>query len=72
MPAYLLNVIRDMYEEDKCILVDGVKRAHVQPSDGVKQGCHSQNPLSPLLSSLHNDKISREVSQGVDGALMVR
>eukprot|EP00983_Pelagomonas_calceolata_P075215 1152901-Pelagomonas_calceolata.AAC.3 len=49
MPALLLQAIKDMYKDDECILMDGNKRARVQPACGVKQGC----PLSPLLFSVH-------------------
>lgn len=66
MPVSLLEVIREMYQDDQYILVDGDKRAHIHPTNGVKQGC----PLSPLLFSLYINDISREISEGINGAVM--
>ena len=64
MPTTLLNVVRDMYDNDSYILVDGPKSASVHPNRGVKQGC----PLSPLLFSLYINDIG-EIAEGVHGAV---
>eukprot|EP00983_Pelagomonas_calceolata_P008536 279626-Pelagomonas_calceolata.AAC.3 len=45
-------------------LLDGDKRANVQPSFGIKLGC----PLSPLLFSIYLDDIDC-LAEGVQGAL---
>jgi len=80
MPTPLLSVIRDMYDNDEYILMDGEKRVRVQPTNGVKQGCsllcppffslctHSC-PLSPLLFSLYINDMGREISEGIEGAV---
>eukprot|EP00983_Pelagomonas_calceolata_P030579 959887-Pelagomonas_calceolata.AAC.2 len=47
MPSQLIAIIKDLYQDDKYILIDGDKQAGVQQTHGVKQGC----PLSPLLFS---------------------
>eukprot|EP00983_Pelagomonas_calceolata_P022986 723781-Pelagomonas_calceolata.AAC.1 len=44
--------------------MDGDKRAHVHPTNGVKQG-----PLSPLLFSLYINDLSRDISEGIRGAV---
>jgi len=64
MPSKLLSVIKDMYHEDKYVLIDGDKQASVQPTYGVKQGC----PLSPLLFSIYLNDIGY-ISEGVTGAV---
>jgi len=52
MPTHLINVIRQMYNGDEYVLIDGAKTTSTSnsavPSRGVKQGY----PLSPLLFSL--------------------
>eukprot|EP00983_Pelagomonas_calceolata_P075159 1152872-Pelagomonas_calceolata.AAC.15 len=37
MPAPLLRAIKEMYQDDVYLLVDGDKRAHVHPTNGVNQ-----------------------------------
>eukprot|EP00983_Pelagomonas_calceolata_P006600 216961-Pelagomonas_calceolata.AAC.2 len=49
MPSQLISIMTNLYQDDKYILIDGDKRASVQPMHGVKQGC----PLSPLLFSTY-------------------
>ena len=57
MPAPLLSIIQNMYEQDAYVLVDGSKSARVPPNRGVKQGC----PLSPFLFSLYVNDIGKIV-----------
>eukprot|EP00983_Pelagomonas_calceolata_P019708 620785-Pelagomonas_calceolata.AAC.1 len=65
MPTLLLQAIKETYRDDEYILTDGDKRAHVHPTNGVKQGC----PLSPLLLSLYINDMGRDTSEGIRGAL---
>jgi len=64
MPDHVLSMLKDLYHEDEYTLLDGDKRASVQPLFGVKQGC----PLSPLLFSIYLNDIG-SVADGVEGAL---
>eukprot|EP00983_Pelagomonas_calceolata_P115728 1160228-Pelagomonas_calceolata.AAC.9 len=50
MPAHMLAVIKNLYEDDENVLVlmDGLKQAAVSPTWGVEQRC----PLSPPLLAL--------------------
>eukprot|EP00983_Pelagomonas_calceolata_P078783 1154370-Pelagomonas_calceolata.AAC.4 len=38
MPVLLLQAIKEMYQDDEYMLMDGDKRARVRPTNGVKQG----------------------------------
>ena len=64
MPAPLLSIVQNIYEQDAYVLMDGSKSARVQPNRGVKQGC----PLSPLLFSLYVNDIGN-IAEGCKGAV---
>eukprot|EP00983_Pelagomonas_calceolata_P033655 1054124-Pelagomonas_calceolata.AAC.1 len=64
MPSQLIYIIRDLYQDDKYILIDGDKWATVQPTQGVKQGC----PLSLLLFSIYINDIGC-ISEGETGTV---
>eukprot|EP00983_Pelagomonas_calceolata_P007240 235698-Pelagomonas_calceolata.AAC.1 len=62
MPSQLISIIKD--RDDKYILIDGDKRASVQPTYGFKQGCQ----LSPILSSIYVNGIGC-ITNGETGAM---
>jgi len=64
MPPHLVSILQNLYHADEYTLLDGDKRAFVQPTFGVKQGC----PLSPLLFSIYLNDID-SVAEGIQGAV---
>ena len=63
-----LNILSPLYSNayhaDEYTILDGDKRANVQPSFGVKQGC----PLFPLLFSIHLNDVD-SLAEGVQGVI---
>eukprot|EP00983_Pelagomonas_calceolata_P034547 1083020-Pelagomonas_calceolata.AAC.1 len=48
MPAHMLAIIKNMYEDDEYVLVDGLKRARVKPAKGVKQDHVAEGIQGPV------------------------
>jgi len=65
MPQHRVSILQGLYHaDDEYTMLDGDKRANVQPSFGVKQGC----PLSPLPFSIYLIDVN-SLAEGVQGAL---
>ena len=69
MPTHLVNVIKQMYDGDVYVLVDGAKTTSTGnstvPLRNVKQGC----PLSFLFFSLFINDVDDEFRTGFMGAV---
>ena len=69
MPTHHVNVIKQMYDGDEYVLIDGAKTTSTGNSTaslrGVKQGC----PLSLLLFSLFINDVDGEFGTGLMGAV---
>jgi len=69
MPFYLVNVIKQMYDGDEYVLIDGANTTSIGnsavPLRGAKQSC----PLSPLLFSLFINDVDDEFGTGFMGAV---
>jgi len=65
MPQHIVSIFQGLYHAaGEYTMLDGNKRANVQPSFGVKQGC----PLFPLLFSIHLNDVD-SLAEGVQGVI---
>ena len=64
MPQHHVSILQGLCHADEYTIQDGDKRANVQPSICVKQGC----PLSPLLFKICLNDVG-SLAEGVQGVI---